>query len=294
MPVLLLALAEGATGIAQKLLGVTVQGTYGNRNHFAALIAAALPFALSGALYLMGRRLAGRALRSGEALAGLCVVPCVSVLAISGIWSLSRMGFIAMAASIAVVGWHALRRQTGRPVLSAALLSGALFTGMAAMAPAELIERFALTNDLQAGDNRISLWRESLELVKASPLVGSGLGAYEPAFLRYKRVAPDRSADFAHNDFLQLSAELGLAGVALIVVAVSRLLVPLLRRAYCGSDGSQWLRVACLASLVGMGLHSASDYPLYVPGNLVLTAWVGGIAAFQIAKVKPAVSETDV
>ena len=67
-----------------------------------------------------------------------------------------------------------------------------------------------------------------MELITAYPLFGCGLGAYEPAMLKYNASHPLARIDYAHNDYLQLLAELGAVGfliaAALAMAVLSRAL----------------------------------------------------------------------
>src|ERR1035438_9438266 len=63
--------------------------------------------------------------------------------------------------------------------------------------------------DAISSDMRTGMWRDTLGLIKAFPLFGCGLGAYQSCFPRYQTVAPMYTIDFAHNDYLQYLAELG-------------------------------------------------------------------------------------
>ncbi|HTY56080.1 MAG TPA: O-antigen ligase family protein, partial [Candidatus Binataceae bacterium] len=64
---------------------------------------------------------------------------------------------------------------------------------------------------------RVSLWHDSLGMIREFPLLGVGLGCWPELFPYYHR-PPWQSGRFleAHNDYLQLLAETGLVGLALL------------------------------------------------------------------------------
>ena len=71
--------------------------------------------------------------------------------------------------------------------------------------PSEWIRRFAgaplKETELEG------LWElraETLQLIRVSPPVGCGLGAYESAFLRFKASAPLVTAHYTHSDYLHM------------------------------------------------------------------------------------------
>ncbi len=149
-----------------------------------------------------------------------------------------------------------------------------------ALAPPALIERFErLSGEIRNAD-RTQLWRESLALAADYPLSGCGLGAYETCFAPYKRSAPAYRDDFAHNDYLQLGAELGLPALAAALCAVGSLLRSGLRAALAepSFERAVWA-VAGLASLAALAVHSLFDFNLYVPANALAFAAVCGLLA---------------
>ncbi len=85
---------------------------------------------------------------------------------------------------------------------------------------------------------------------------------------------------FAHNDYLQLLAELGLVGFAvgaMLAFSVAKMAV---RRALsCADPGTRYFAVACSGALAAILLHSLVDFNLYIPANAMLLAWIAGMTA---------------
>jgi O-antigen ligase len=100
-----------------------------------------------------------------------------------------------------------------------------------------LIARFAqLVSTDHTGEGRAQLWTETVPLIKAYPIFGCGRGGYETAFLKFKAFELLVTDDFAHNDYLQLLAELGIVGfviVAALALSVVRMAV---RKAVASAD----------------------------------------------------------
>ena len=144
-----------------------------------------------------------------------------------------------------------------------------------------LILRFADMTSLQevSARDRVEIWHDTLRLIADYKWSGCGLGAYERGLYRYQTVAPVNTIDFAHNDYLQIIAELGMPGSLLVLVlagwiAMRALAVVLWRR-----DGRNWeLAIGLFASLVALGLHSLADFNLYIPSNALAFAWISGVA----------------
>jgi hypothetical protein len=126
----------------------------------------------------------------------------------------------------------------------------------------------------------------SLELIGQKPLWGWGAGSYFRAFpsvagdaFRYETWGRERLArlEFAHCDWLQFPAEIGLGGMSLLLLLLG---LALWRAAQAGrfrrlgtGDGWIWLSLATLA------LFATWDFPL---GNFAvasLTAWTLALQA---------------
>src|SRR5437773_828797 len=154
--------------------------------------------------------------------------------------------------------------------------------GFALFSPGQLIQRFASLSSSEniSAEGRLSLWRETRNLIEAYPLFGCGLGGYEAALHKYKVSHALFRTDYAHNDYLQLLAELGVFGFTLTMALAIALLVKALRTHTNSKNiDKRYLALACVGSFVAIGLHSLADFNLYIPANAMLLAWIGGIAA---------------
>jgi O-antigen ligase len=152
---------------------------------------------------------------------------------------------------------------------------------LACLPTRELLDRFAeiTQGNRAASDTRTGIWGDSLHLIAAYKWVGCGLGAYEYAFYRFNTNSPMDTVDFAHNDYLQIAAELGWIGAtlaaALALWIVWRVLSVVLR---LRSSRNWELAVGILGALFAIGLHSLADFNLYIPANALTLAWLSGIA----------------
>lgn len=264
-PVVLIGVAEAGLGFYQIAAGnSTLHGSYINRNHFAGLLEMILPIPLAYALLYCGdsNRRDWRCATAGFAT--------VAVLASAIALSLSRSGIVAAAAAVMVVciaHWRAW---------------GALFAFLPA---AVVLVIVVATSNLfldPADMVRPAIWRDTLHLIRAYPLTGSGLGTYETALLPFASAAPTYRIDFAHNDYLQLLAELGAAGFGLGLIVVASLFWTIWTFARTAKDSvARAISGAALASLTALALHSLTDFNLYIPANAMTAAWIAGVALGQ-------------
>jgi O-antigen ligase len=91
------------------------------------------------------------------------------------------------------------------------------------------------------------------------------------------------TVDYAHNDYLQVLAELGIFGFVSGLCFVFRVIQKTLRGAvYATSIDARYISIACVASLTAILLHSLVDFNLYVPANGLVVAWIIGIAGVHL------------
>ena len=283
IPLIAVAAAEAAVGLWQNAGGDEVEGTYVNRNHFAGLLEMVLPLVLAYGVALLAKRRAGRA-SAGRPLGSLAVFGAAGLIFAGLVYSLSKMGFVAGLGGLFAMGVLAVTgrlRGWKRWLLLAGLTALVLFVFIF-LPPDELVGRFGgLAADKQnAAEGRWPIWADTLHLIAAYPLAGCGLGNYEVAFLKYQASVVDVLFDYAHNDYLQLTAELGAAGIVLLGMLVLPVVARAFRAATQGRDSnSLYLGMGCAGSLVAIGLHSLTDFNTYIPANALVLAWIAGIAA---------------
>jgi O-antigen ligase len=129
---------------------------------------------------------------------------------------------------------------------------------------------------------RWETYRTTIELIKAHPLLGNGLGSYEFVFPAYRSDLHDTSKtwDYAHNSLLEIAAEQGLIVAAAAVLTALFLMTMLIR-------GVLIRRRDTAFSLIGLGVlllavtHSMVDFPLQIPAYAILCATIVGTALAQ-------------
>jgi spore germination protein YaaH/O-antigen ligase len=238
-------------------------GTLINRNHFATLLAIALPFALTLAIPRpsdpgrRGWRSRLLALAETRSLTRLLAVSASVLIWMGLLLSHSRAGLLAAMAAAAVVVFHF--RSTRAAKWIAAAGAGVLVLLLSlelSQAPGERF--FSVGDDLGAKAGRLTVWRDSRSLVAARPVLGWGFGTFESAFPTVQSADVDVRYDHAHNDWIEWLTE---GGVLAFVAAVTLLAMAL-------RHGG----VASRAALVAVGLHAVWDFSLRIPAVAVLTA----------------------
>jgi len=285
MPLVAVAAAEAGLGLLQNARDEAVQGTYLNRNHFAGLLEMVLPLTVAYAAALFARR----------SLVKAAAVLSLALLILSGlVSSLSKSGFAAGLAGLFVMGALAITgrvRDAKKWLVIAALAAVILFGFVFLPSDAFVANYGGVTSKGPAAlEGRGPIWRETMSLIAAYPAFGCGLGNYETAFLKYQAAVVDRVFTYAHNDYLQLAAELGVVGFLFAAACLLPVFARPFRAAAQGPGRTTlYLGLGCAGAITAIALHSVTDFNMYVPANALTLAWICGIAAsLPLGSGKPA------
>jgi O-antigen ligase len=268
-------------------------GTYINHNHYAGLLEMILPLALALAFYhwQKARRFRRRSVRAlfdhltdPEIRKCFLLLLAAVVLLVALVFSFSRMGMISTLVSLgamAAVVWIGRRRAPVPAALIVVLLAGGVATA-AWVGVGPVVERFEQLPQNEplanATQGRMALWRNSTELIRAHPWTGVGLGCFEYAFTGVQRIGLTYVADHAHNDYLELAAELGLPCAALLFAMIFWLVFRILQAALdAASSLARSLALGSLGAAVALLAHSVADFNLYIAANALVFAVILGM-----------------
>jgi hypothetical protein len=261
----LLAHAGGATEIfgiwARNNVGM-VHGSFSNRNLYAGYLALTWP--LVAAIWFVRRvpvihqwpvEVRGALSLISAGIVGAAMLGSASRLGAAG-------GVLAMALMLLLWGHH--RQMIGRspwPGVAAAItaLVAATWYGLTPLAT-----RLLATGEEVRGEVVALVLREA---PSNWWLFGVGLGGFEAAF---KQLQPGHIGgwwDYLHNDVLQFALEMGLMGVALLLMVA----VALWRRWRLSTE-----RAALYAGLGGMGIIALGDFSWHIPATQVVIAMMLG------------------
>jgi O-antigen ligase len=251
-----------------------------NKNHFAYLIEMA--FGLTIALLIVERS-------TQKLIYVALLLPLWVGLGLSN----SRGGILAMLTQVVIATLLLVKRAALRVALAAALvigvLVGTLWIGGDRLATNLEAARTELTNptEPQDGANRKEIWRATLKMFAAHPLLGAGLGGYWIGITAYHDASGALTPQEAHNDYLELLASGGVIAFALGVwFAVN---VIRLARKNLWSNHSGFIHAARLGAVLGIAgvaVHSLVDFGLHLVGNAVVFLTLVMIATAQIEPQK--------
>ena len=282
IPLLVIGGAEAVMGLFQAFAGPSTAGatgTYANRDHFSGFLEMLFPVAVLCGLSAIRSKTLGRS----TAMWASSSFWLVAILLLLGIaYSLCRMGLFVTLGVVIAMGLLAWRpRRTSQRWLSIIVVSTGLLV-VVLLSPAQLVDRFANTTvtDRASDDSRVGIWKDTLPLVRDYPLFGCGLGGFGSVFTKHQTIAPDYGVAFAHNDYLQALAEMGIVGFIILLVALASIVFPTFRGAFqVASENRRLLAVACSSAWCAILLHSLVDFNLYIPANAMTLAWIAGMGS---------------
>ncbi len=254
--------------------GGQIYGPYVNHNHYAGLMEMLTPFPLVLAL--------SRHARGNRKLvaAGIAALMAGTIF-LSG----SRGGMLAFGVQVIALA-VLLRPQRGawKQPLALAVFLAVMIGFLIWIGGNELTRRMASiqseTRQELTGGVRLTIDRDCLRMWREKPFLGWGLGTFPIVYPQFRSFYTTFFVNQAHNDYLQLLVETGLAGFAIALW----FLVLTFRRAWAKLDNwtetvNGTLTVAALLSCIGILVHSFLDFNLQIPANAALFYVLCAIAA---------------
>jgi O-antigen ligase len=169
---------------------------------------------------------------------------------------------IASALAVLSLAWFLLARPgfAGKTLLlaaSAPLFATALWIGN----PGEL-----------SGDQRWTFFSTTWTAIGDHWVTGTGLGTFEAIYASYEaqQEISRTYANHAHNDYLEVILETGVAGGVLIALFAGIVLA---------NGGRTKLSQAAFIAVAALMVHSMVDYPLRTLGVAVPFAWMCAVIA---------------
>jgi O-antigen ligase len=266
-------------------------GPFGNKNHFAGWMLMVLPTGLGYFLGLVEERIqnAKRGWRnrilwfgSSEASEILLVGFAIGLMGLSLVLTLSRSGIGAFLLALLITGWVITRKQAVRAqrIVGVSCLGSLAIVSIEWTGSNSVIARFAaLRGSGLAG--RLGIWRDTVRIVEAFPITGTGLGTYGHAMLFYQKLDLPNLYVWAHNDYLQLVADGGLL-LGIPIAALIGLFVREVRRRFrerADDRLSYCIRLGAVTGLLAVALQDTVDFSLQIPGNAALFVVLCAVAA---------------
>ena len=270
----------------RELAQSTAFGPFINRHHFAGYmeLTMALPLGMlfSGSLekdkrfaYIFAAVLMGVALVMTNSRGGVIslVAEILFLLVVSGFRKRKK---------------HEVEEKSHRvklAALRAAMALGlivALFAGVVLLGGEQALSRFAGTvNSEDPTTGRAHFWNVTLDIIKAHPIVGTGLGAFPTVYTRYDSRNGAFRLEQVHNDYLQILSDGGIIGAALGLFFV----VMLFRYGFARRESPDVYRggvaLGALAGCFAVLVHSFFDFTLHTTANALLFLVLAALATMN-------------
>jgi O-antigen ligase len=255
--------------------GGFIYGPYVNHNHYAGLMEMLTPFPLVLA-----------ASRFTEGNRKLAVAACAALMAASIFLSASRGGMVAFGAQMVVLGVFLVRKREAswrQPLMLGAFLAMVIIF-LVWMGSNELTHRLisihSEAREEIGGGVRFTIDRDCLRMLLKRPFLGWGMGTFPIVYPQFRSFYTTFFVNQAHNDYLQLLVETGLAGFSIAVWFLVLVFRRAARKLANWTDtASGAITVAALLGCVGILVHSFLDFNLQIPANAALFYVLCAIAA---------------
>jgi len=299
-------------------------GTFFSNDRFAFFLNLILPFAAATTLWeLMTRyswkRPLATALHILRRPLALKIVG-VLIIGIATGWTGSRSGALAigivtslMVLVFFLITWKRVPDKLGFLVTLLVLTAIAVplllsFTGVP-NALKQVYWWYCRIADILTGNSsdpsyteRLLAYRSILPAIAAHPIFGFGLGSFQAAFPAFKSPLLGQATwNHAHNEYLELIFETGLAGLTLLILFPFLLLLRKVRTIFRTStrvsSEQLILIISILGGLLTAGIHSGSDFSLKYSTCMMIFLSLGAAlfatVGFPISTTQTAPSRPD-
>ncbi|HKU73190.1 MAG TPA: O-antigen ligase family protein [Pyrinomonadaceae bacterium] len=253
-------------------------GQFINKNHFAFLMEMAFGLGLG---IILGGGVARERLMIYVAL----LLPIWTALVLAN----SRGGILAMLAQVVVavlllISFRGLSNDyqlpkiaqsaTLRAVLLVVLVAGVLF-GTFWVGGDRLATNFEnatgefTSPTTSAGASRNEIWRATLKMFAAHPIVGVGLGGYWIGITAYHDASGLMTPQEAHNDYLELLSSGGMIGLAIGVWFAVAVVRKIRQNLLVDTGYKRAMRLGAILGITGVAAHSLVDFGLHIMTNAI-------------------------
>lgn len=255
------------------------RGWFPNRNQTADVLA------LGG---IVTYAIAFKQLQKGKRRGFLWLVG-LGLISVALIISYSRAGILIFFTGISL--WHlgALFRPKEGKSVALGVAAILIFLSLFLLFGGTTLERFMNVTESDnpyASDYRILIQEDAVRTALQTPLLGTGLGNFEPVFTSMRKISADQNRTLhPESDWLWMAVEMGLLAPILLIVGLRWWLVQCLPFAL--KSGESMRRAMMVAAVLFMA-HGFVD----VSGHRIGSACVGLLlAAFAMSPAKPRIHQ---
>jgi O-antigen ligase len=174
-----------------------------------------------------------------------------------------------------------MRSAAVRTAVALVLIIG-IFTAVVLVGGESVLSRFVGTvNTDDPTTGRAHFWSVTLDIIKAHPLIGTGLGAFGVVYTRYDTRNGLFRLEQVHNDYLQVLSDAGIIGAVIGVLFI----IILFRQAFARWESRDQFRrgvaIGALGGCFAVLVHSFFDFTLHTTSNALLFLTLAGLATLN-------------
>jgi len=245
--------------------GGWIYGPYVNHNHYAGLMEMLVPIPL---VYCFTRYAHGER----RIIAGAAAVIMASTVFLSG----SRGGMLALAVEMALFATALMTRERRpKPALAGGVFLLVILSVLTWIGGGELTSRMtSIGTEARtelSGGMRLAIDRDGLRMFAKKSVLGWGLGVFPVVYPQFRSFYTNVVVNRAHDDYLQLLAEMGALGFATMLwflVVLYRSSIKKLDNWAINISGT--ISLAALLGCAGILVHGFVDSNLQIPANAAL------------------------
>jgi O-antigen ligase/tetratricopeptide (TPR) repeat protein len=239
--------------------------TLGNANALGSFLVVLIPFALTACVSARAAFV--------KIIMGLYTVLALVLLFLSfsrGAWLGTAVGLVVWAALwLAAYGllgrnplrtWWGGRTAIARAGVVAGMLAGLLVAVLAGVIFVRSLNEAGRTTDLRA-----YIWEAAFSTFRQKPLTGYGLYTFGRNLVRFSSAPPDNPHSHAHDAPLHIAAELGLVGLAALLITLI-VIFRAARRNWREADlRGRSMLTAAAGAVMAFAVHQLLDVPAMMP-----------------------------
>ncbi len=161
--------------------------------------------------------------------------------------------------------------------IKGALVAG-IVVGLVVMAAVSAIFVRSFSNPGRAVGSRTQIYAAAIELFKEKPLTGQGLFTFGRGLVSLPGINPDKPHSHAHDAPLHIAAELGVLGLAALVVTLFVGYRTTQTNWRLSTARERLLLAGAVSAVVAFGVHQLTDIPAMMPA-IALTGLIALVLA---------------
>lgn len=143
----------------------------------------------------------------------------------------------------------------------------------------ELLTVTSLDTGSPAG--RLSLWKSTIAIFSNSPITGTGLGTFDYVYPKFRLPDLYGRAVYAHSDWLQLLAELGIIGFLIVLSGMVIFFFSIIKKFRSESFENNWEKGIVIGGLCSVGanaVHNLVEFNIHIPAIALLLVIIIALA----------------